>query len=200
MFKALALITALVLTTQAASAGTLADRARSITFTLQNVEFKLTNQDRLFILGSLQEIEGILNGTPTQPYKKLVCLSNGSTGSFEKFAPHDLNTNQIVGGYTDKGVCQELVKRQNAGLMCVSNGSTGSFERFTPMDLQTFSKLGGETTLQSCHQIVARATYDLLCTSNGSTGSFERFTLYSRRTGQEIGGETSFNNCMESLP
>lgn len=178
----------------------LADRAYQISEVLSEVEDQLHPVEREVIRRNLRRVELVLdideNRSPSLP--RLLCLSNGDRGSFERFGVY--HDGKMIGGYTSATKCDTIVTQSRLGLICLSNGDTGSFERFTPNHYVKNQNLGASTSLQTCLDLVAKATRHFMCVSNGDTGSFQRFRLLDRSRNTTIGGWTSLENCMKSLP
>ena len=80
----------------------------------------------------------------------LMCVSNGESGSYEKFMPFDINKRQTKGGGTDVKTCASLIQRSTPGFICLSNGQSGSYEKFRLFNRDQDKPLGGETQLQQC--------------------------------------------------
>ena len=199
--KTFFLTLALLGTFSAAQASPLAEKSQRITSFLMTNEDKLTTYDHRDVDNLLQNLEVLLSkygSGSNEP--KLICVSNGSSGSFEKFSVYNFSKKVNLGGETSKERCYEVIARKNLGLLCVSNGSSGTFEAFTPFDYPRNVKVGGETSLETCLLTVQKAKKEVLCVSNGSRGTFEKFSLFDRNDGKIVGGETSLENCLDSLP
>jgi hypothetical protein len=130
---------------------------------------------------------------------QVICISNGDTGSFEKFRPILLSNNTALGGWTQKQTCEVLVSTATWNLMCLSDGDTGNFEKFVIYDKQNQQTLGGKTSFETCKTLISRSNPQLVCVSNGDNGSFEKFTLINLFNQQSIGGQTSLQNCIQSI-
>lgn len=139
-------------------------------------------------------------GPPGATGPKLACLSNGQSGSYEKFTLSDPATGAPYGKATSMQNCQQLLTVQSQGLLCVSNGESGSYEKFGLYDLARNKLLPGWTKLASCQSLVQRASGPFVCKSNGESGSYEKFQLYNRETEKALGGQTGFDQCLASMP
>ncbi len=146
-------------------------------------------------------MEAILNNYTGLPDDNMsfICLSNGATGTFERFSVYNPATGSLIGGETSKANCEQAIRSARHSLVCVSNGAHGTFEKFLPFDSSLNSELGGETILNNCLQVVTRSTLQFVCLSNGNSASFEKFILYDRRNDKYLGGETSLPNCLSSI-
>lgn len=178
----------------------LADRAQKIANQLQAVQSKISYREEDSILRSLEVIEYILSHYRSYAGDQLSCVSNGSSGVFEKFYITDLDTGNKIGGETSLNSCREVIESKSHGMICLSNGSSGVFEKFTPFDVKSKKLVGSETNLKSCLELVSNASDAFICASNGNSGVFEKFYLLNRETGRTIGGETSRENCLASVP
>lgn len=181
------------------SSAELASRAGAVADGLSQVESQLSEEDSRTIRRALVRIETILEdyGGSGGGQPAAVCLSNGQTGSFQKFVPYV--NGRILGGYTSHSTCQLLIEKMAKGLICVSNGQTGSFQNFTPADAASGGVLGGSTSQQTCLNLIETANRNFMCVSNGQTGSFQKFTLLDRNSGQVLGGSTSYQTCVGSI-
>ncbi|MGZ3806371.1 MAG: hypothetical protein ACXVB4_19325 [Pseudobdellovibrionaceae bacterium] len=185
---------------QAQVRATTAERAQYMAEQLKSVESQMSYGDLDAVAYSLDRIERILLHYSSVSTTKLSCMSNGSSGVFEKFYIANLNTGKNLGGETTLEYCRQAVEKKKDGMVCVSNGSSGVFERFTIMDAQTEKQIGGGSSLDTCVDLIAQSNAGFVCVSNGSDGVFQRFNLYNRKTDQNIGGQTSKESCLASIP
>lgn len=203
--KSLILITSLFIssTILAQSNKSLSDKAARVADSLQSIEDQLSSQDRkalrdsldfaLQILSSYDNIPGNFPGNGGG--RNFICVSNGQSGSWERFYVMDLQKNQKIGGETSKAQCHESISKSNSTFICASNGQSGSWERFSIYNSRTGSNLGGETSFEKCAQATNSSRNGLVCSSNGQSGSWERFSIYDFKEGTKLGGETSFESC-----
>ncbi|HRO67150.1 MAG TPA: hypothetical protein PL182_06275 [Pseudobdellovibrionaceae bacterium] len=168
---------------------------------LAAVEDQLDARDLEEVRDALDRIDWVLSRYEDRGSRgSLVCVSNGSSGVFEKFRLTDLSTGKSIGGETSLETCRSALASQKFGLLCLSNGSSGVFEKFRIYDLARQASLGGETLFETCLKSVRQGTRAAICLSNGSSGVFEKFSLYNRLTNKRIGGETTFETCQSALP
>ena len=184
-----------------ANAGPLANRAERLADHLKSVEGEMTRRDADEARYAIDQLEYIL-----QNYResnggggRLVCLSNGESGVWEKFVMTDLMNNKQIGSYTSKQTCERLIQGQRRGLICISNGETGVWEKFGPLQMADKKILGGYTSLSTCEKIIQSSTQFLSCVSNGETGVWEKFTLLNRKTNKYMGGATSLESCLQTI-
>jgi len=174
------------------------ERLRISTDKLAHIENQLSAEDEKhmeYLIGHLEEILRNYNN-PTADY---ICVSNGEGSAWEKFGVYSPLEGKVIGGYTSKSICHELVKKVNNSTICLSNGESASWEKFIPYDLIGKEFLGGATSLQNCYDLIVTSSRTLMCLSNGENTSWEKFTLYDRINKKFIGSQTSKENCLESL-
>lgn len=179
----------------------LSERVKRIAEKIRLNETVMDPADTQALRNLASRMEGILASyEDTQTPQGFICLSNGQSGSFEKFNIYNSLTGTIIGGETSKIQCEQSVQSAKNDLICVSNGQTVSFERFSVFDSLKNRVLGGETSFASCLKTVDRSSLAFVCVSNGQSVSFEKFTVYDRKNNRPLGGETSLDNCLSSLP
>lgn len=185
-----------------AQAGEIADRAANLADRLAAVEKNLNGREVRDIQYALDQIEYRIEALERWqgPTLQLTCLSNGSSGSWEKFFVTDLKSGTRFGGETEKQTCQKIISTQTRGMVCASNGSSGSWEKFKITKLDSNQVIGGETTFSTCQKLMEKSTRNYICVSNGSSGSWEKFTLLDRQKNQTIGGETTLETCLSTIP
>jgi hypothetical protein len=198
MKSALVLILGFSIYSGLASADDLYTKAMAVGHQLRGVQDKMHPDDYRYVERSLDSVMDVLKRYGDGGLADIICVSNGETGSFEKFMPY--TGGKTLGGGTSKTNCQTMIRGQHADLMCLSNGEIGSFENFSVYDLYIGKEIGGGSSLANCLNVVARATPSYVCVSNGEIGSFEKFQLIDRSSNKEVGGETSLSNCLEMLP
>jgi len=179
--------------------GTFSERLRISTEKVAQIEKQLTAEDVRHMEYLVGHLEDLLKNYTNEPEKSFLCVSNGDNGSWEKFGVYSTFDSKVIGGYTSKLICQEIVKKVTFGLICLSNGENGSFEKFTPYDIQGKVFMGGATSLVSCFEVLKTSKSSMICLSNGENGSFEKFTIYDRLNKKYIGSQTSKENCLENL-
>lgn len=181
-------------------ANDLTRQAERISNRLYSVEDQLDHRDERDLRRLLDRAEEIIDAYEQGGYgngqDRLICASNGSMGSLEKFAIFKEGVK--IGGWTSSKTCQELRENQRNRLVCTSNGSMGSLEKFKVYDLKNNQYLGGESTLGHCQSVIQNSSPSFVCLSNGSMGSLEKFSLWDRSVDRKIGGETSLENCIRS--
>lgn len=168
------------------------------------IEDSMSARDRASIRELLRRIgniteqysNGPIHGPQHDPHgRHAVCVSNGETGTWEKFRPVSLSNNQALGGFTSKQTCETLVRTSRRDVICSSNGETGTWEKFRPMSIFSGAGIGGYTSLNTCTGNLGQNKSRLLCISNGEQGTWEKFAIYDLRADKTLGGYTQLNTC-----
>lgn len=176
----------------------LAPRLERISETLYQVEDQLRPQAYEEIRYLTERIEAVLRTQPDLDSPRMICVSNGETGVWEKWTPYNTGSQQSYGSATAKDRCQRIIQTVTNNLICTSNGESGVWERFTVFDLKLGINIGNQTSFESCLHVVSRSTRQFVCVSNGETGTWEKFSLFDRKSNSAIGGQTALQNCLAS--
>jgi hypothetical protein len=166
-----------------------------------NHSHELSFHDQESVKYHLATIRGVfrMNGLKGDA-DKLVCLSDGYSGSSEQFRLHDIRNKKDIGRWTSKQSCEfsrSLLSTNVRRLTCLSDGYSGSSEQFRIYDLNKAADIGRWTSKDSCQSAVETSYRGLVCLSDGYSGSSEQFKVYDLDSGESIGRWTSKQSCLD---
>lgn len=165
IIKTLLVSSFIFISNQALASDPMTDLAKDIANMVEHHSTKVSKTDRRKIQRKLFEIEAIFGDYDLEPVESTdpitkpinevnwICLSNGLSGSSERFNIYDVAKKENIGSYAKKDSCLMSIDNINEqGMMCVSNGLSGSSERFQLYDIDKKQSIGSWSSKASCMQ------------------------------------------------